>query len=331
MKHKTALVITSISAPNAVMKSFAKGAKEHGVNFIVIGDSKSPEKFSLKGCTFYSLAEQKKLDFEIASCCPEKHYARKNIGYLIAIREGAEVIIESDDDNFPFDSFWKPRQRKQNASGLDKHNGWVNIYSYFTRNRIWPRGMPLEALNDAMPSLAGVSEVNCPIQQGLADENPDVDAVYRLTMTLPQKFKKNISIALGKNSWCPFNSQNTTFFKEAFPLLYLPAYCSFRMTDIWRSFIAQRIAWANGWNILFHSPTVWQDRNEHNLLRDFADEVPGYLQNARIAEILGKLKLKKGVEENMILCYQSLVDAGILPAAEMDLLRCWLKDLNHIR
>ena len=61
------------------------------------------------------------------------------------------------------------------------------------------------------------------------------------------------------------------------------------MTDIWRSFVAQRIAWANNWSILFHEPTVWQERNDHSLMRDFKDEVPGYLHNRRIGEVLDRL------------------------------------------
>jgi hypothetical protein len=334
-KPKTALVLTSISAPNDVMRSFAQGAAENEIDFIVIGDSKSPAKFKLKGCDFFSLETQKKLDFELAACCPEKHYARKNLGYLLAMQRGTEVIIESDDDNYPLKNFWNSRIQNHKVPCIDDHKGWINIYGYYTKTRIWPRGLPLEEIAKKNPELASLKSIekNCPIQQGLANENPDVDAVYRLTMPLPLRFKNNISIALGNASWCPFNSQNTTFFKEAFPLLYLPAFCSFRMTDIWRSFVAQRIAWVNNWSILFHSATVWQDRNEHDLLRDFADEVPGYLLNARIANILSGLKLKKGIKNipaNMLACYQALIDEKIIPKEELDLLRCWLHDISKL-
>src|ERR1700691_4694073 len=88
---------------------------------------------------------------------------------------------------------------------------------------------------------------------------------------------------------CPFNSQNTTWFKEAFPLLYLPYYCSFRMTDIWRSFVAQRIAWTCGWPVLFHQSTMRQERNDHNLMNDFRDEISGYNNNALICNSLKEL------------------------------------------
>ena len=90
--------------------------------------------------------------------------------------------------------------------------------------------------------------VACPIQQGLADGNPDVDAIFRLVLPLPMNFGRKPPIALCRGAWCPFNSQNTSWWPAAYPLLYLPAYCSFRMTDIWRSFVAQRICWENGWS-----------------------------------------------------------------------------------
>jgi hypothetical protein len=334
MKEKSALILTSISKPNDVMKAFAKGAAKHDIEFIVIGDKSSPPEFKLEGCSYYSLEKQLTLDLEFAKQCPVKHYSRKNIGYLIAIAAGAKIIIESDDDNFPGDKFWLQRHQKQNTYDIQNLNGWINVYGYFSKEIIWPRGLPLEALNNFLPPLKSfeMREVNCPIQQGLADENPDVDAIYRLTRSLPQNFKKGISLSLGNNTWSPFNSQNTTFFKDAFPLLYLPSYCSFRMTDIWRSFIAQRIGWQNGWNILFHSSTVRQKRNDHNLLKDFEDEVPGYLLNAKIADTLNKLKLKKGkknIAENMIACYAALVEASIIGEKELDLLNCWLNDLAN--
>ena len=174
------------------------------------------------------------------------------------------------------------------------------------------------------------TEVVCPIQQGLADGDPDVDAIYRLLLPLPLSFQPGTAIALGAGSWCPFNSQNTTWWRDAFPLLYLPAYCSFRMTDIWRSFVAQRIAWANGWSILFHEPTVWQERNEHNLMRDFKDEVPGYLHNTAICEALAALNLKPGVAHlgaNLRSCYEKLVEQRWVGEQELELLDAWIADL----
>ena len=326
----TFLVITSIAgADNPVLKQIAKEAKQQEVPFIVIGDTKSPKEFSLEGCDFYSVERQKSLPWVLAAQLPYKHYARKNLGYLIAASKGAEIIIETDDDNLPYKNFWKER-RKETDAHLLTGTGWTNVYKYFTERHIWPRGFALENILNSLPRLTGTKNLNCLIQQGLADDNPDVDAIYRMTLPLPIKFDQSDNIALGQKAICPFNSQNTTWFKEAFPLLYLPSYCSFRMTDIWRSFVAQRIAWTCGWNILFHSATMHQERNEHNLMNDFNDEIPGYLNNKVLMERLEDLKLKEGAEfipENLLACYQELVRMELTGQEEIPLVKAWIEDM----
>ncbi len=329
----TFLIITSIADQNhPVLKQFAQESAEHYVPFIVVGDTKSPEEFNLQGCDFYSIERQQALQFGLAKTLPFRHYARKNLGYLVAISKGAETIIETDDDNLPLDGFWDNRT-KQTEAHLLNNKGWVNVYKYFTEVHIWPRGFALENILNKLPELEKKTLIDCPIQQGLADENPDVDAIYRFTLPLPVVFNKAENIALGTNSFCPFNSQNTTWFKEAFPLLYLPSHCSFRMTDIWRSFVAQRIAWTCNWPILFHQSTVWQKRNDHNLMNDFSDEVSGYKNNALIIKSLSELELHNGVENipsNMIICYQKLIDLGLVGQQEMNLLSDWLSDIYSI-
>ena len=325
----TSVIITSISAPNAVLKTIAAESKKQNIDFIVIGDVKSPANFSIDGCRYFSINDQEKLNFHLAKYLPKKHYSRKNIGYLLA--KNQDVIIETDDDNFPRADFWNQRERNALSNKISG-NGWINVYKYFSESNIWPRGFPLECLANPLPYVDdNIQNVFCPIQQGLADENPDVDAVYRMTQKLPFNFEKRTPVTIGKNSWCPFNSQNTTWFKEAFPLLYLPSYCSFRMTDIWRSFIAQRIAWTCGWPILFHNSTVWQERNEHSLLKDFEDEVPGYLNNSKICKLLENLDLKNGVEnieENLLRCYLMMTGNNYFEKEEMILVEAWIKDLN---
>ncbi|MDQ6679097.1 MAG: STELLO glycosyltransferase family protein, partial [Acidobacteriota bacterium] len=133
--------------------------------------------------------------------------------------------------------------------------------------------------------------------------------------------------------FCPFNSQNTIFWKEAFPLLYLPAYVSFRMTDIWRSFVAEVCLYAMGKNLAFREATVFQERNQHSLIKDFRDEVPGYLNNVRIVETLTALRLGSDLGEagnNVWKCYDALVRAEIVPSKEMPLLELWLGELASL-
>ena len=331
---KTALVVTSINAPNAALRALAEGASSHGFEFIVCGDTKSPPDFNLNGCHYLSVEDQVKTGLRFAEACPVRTYARKNIGYLLAIRDGAELVVETDDDNLPRPGFFGSRQRMQEIATTEGE-GWLNLYRYFTDANIWPRGLPLDMVQRPLPQFEKLAErrVDCPIQQGLADENPDVDAIYRLLLPLPQNFRRDRRVAYGRGTWCPFNSQNTTWWREAFPLLYLPIHCSFRMTDIWRGFVAQRIAWENSWHILFHEPTMWQERNEHNLMRDFADEIPGYLHNDRIRQALEKTRLAGGVVNlgrDLRACYDALISLEVVGVDERPLIDAWLSDLEAI-
>jgi len=330
MTERYAVVITTINSPTRAVVEIARDAPKLNAEFILIGDVKSPPDFHQPGATYLDLEAQKNAGFRYGAIAPSRHYARKNVGYLLAIRNGATVVIETDDDNIPREEFWAPREATVTAKLVDVPD-WVNVYAYYADGPIWPRGLPLDRVNAPPPPFEALAtaSVYCPIQQGLADENPDVDAIYRLVLPLPVNFRKDAPVAL-RGAWCPFNSQNTTVFKDAFPLLYLPYHCSFRMTDIWRSFIAQRIAYLNGWGVLFHEATVFQERNAHSLLRDFEEEVPGYLNNGRIREALDELDLQAGVEQIPAAlqdCYARLVALELVGAAELPLLDAWLEDL----
>lgn len=334
VSESVAVVVTSISRPNETLATIARGCATAQWDFCLVGDTKSPSGFSLPNCRFFDMRAQLEMGFQFAAACPTSHYARKNIGYLIAIRDGASIIVETDDDNIPAKDFWSLRPRIIEAPHITEA-GWTNVYRYFTDTLVWPRGFPLSMIHDDPPVFDAIplQQVDCPIQQGLADDNPDVDAIFRLVFPESLSFRRDRRVALGKGTWCPFNSQNTTWRHEAFPLLYLPAYCSFRMTDIWRSFVAERIAWENRWSVLFHEATVRQERNAHDLMCDFADEIPGYLNNRRIGENLGRLVLTPGAEsiaDNMRVCYRELIGMGIIGENEMSLLEAWFADLSAL-
>ncbi len=329
-----ALVVTSIAPPTTALQRLAAGASDADLDFILVGDKASPPDFELPGCDYYGLERQRALGLATADACPTGHYARKNIGYLIAMERGAETIVETDDDTEAYGSFWLQREQTGPVA-LVETPGWINVYSYFTDARIWPRGLPLDVAKTAPPPRHSLAAAGawCPIQQGLVDGDPDVDAVYRLVLDLPFQFEAGADVALGSGAWCPFNSQNTQWWPDAYALMYLPAYCSFRMTDIWRSFVAQRIAWVNGWNVLFRQATVRQRRNPHDLVRDFRDEVPGYLANREICAALESLDLEPGasqIADNLRRSYELLVAQGWIDPRELPLLDAWVADLASI-
>ena len=328
-------VITTIQEPTPAVKALAAALGHAPDSLIVVGDRKGPAHFELDGCQFFDLEQQFQLPFALAQQLPEGHYARKNLGYLQAIREGASCVYETDDDNAPLPS-WQPRSLQVLAIATQQQ-GWVNAYAWFTDQQIWPRGFPLDAIRTAVrdPSTNMPTPQLCqaPIQQGLANLSPDVDAVWRLVLDHPFHFDAAESLVLPPGAWCPFNSQSTWWWPEAYPLLYLPSHCSFRMTDIWRSFIAQRCLWELGHGLVFHAPEVIQERNEHDLMQDFEAEIPGYRHNRMLVQTLEALPLQPGrqaVGSNLLQCYEALVQISLFPQQELELVNAWLKDLQGL-
>jgi hypothetical protein len=332
-------IITTIQEPTPSVFGLVERLAAIGGKLIVAGDSKGPACFEGPPerpwpVEFLSLAAQESGRFKLAENLPTKHYARKNIAYLHAIAAGAECIYETDDDNAPNDA-WRLRVESINGSRVVAAPGgsrWVNVYRYFTDENIWPRGLPLDEIRQNAPTVCETGRsLRAPVQQGLVNGSADVDAIWRLVMDREFAFDDDPSVYLEPGNWCPFNTQSTWWWPVAYPLLYIPSYCSFRMCDIWKSFVAQRCLWAMGLGVVFHAPEVVQDRNPHDLMRDFRDEIPGYEQNRRIAEILEALDLPgdpNQVGGNLRRCYEALILAGVFPEQEMALVGAWLGDLG---
>jgi hypothetical protein len=328
-------VITTIQEPTDSVRALASRLGEIGATALIVGDAKGPNSYEQSHTELISLEDQRNLPFTLQKLLASNHYARKNLGYLLAASRRAPCIYETDDDNEANDS-WQIREVGTQAQRVASRP-WVNVFRMFTDEAIWPRGFPLDLIADATTYAHDleipVESVEAPIQQGLANNSPDVDAVWRFVMDRPLSFDDHPSVWLPPGSWCPFNSQSTWWWPSAFPLMYLPTHCSFRMTDIWRSFVAQRCLWELGHGLVFHAAEVVQQRNPHDLMKDFELEVPGYLHNRAIVQMLTDLQLRPGqgaVGDNLIRCYQALVAGAYLPAQELDGVKAWLADLESL-
>ncbi|CAF1220755.1 unnamed protein product, partial [Didymodactylos carnosus] len=86
------IIITTIFHPTLAIRKFLLLSTPW--NLIVIGDRKTPQDWisnitDRSRLVYLSIDEQLKLDFKLIDYLPEKSYARKNIGYLVAIQCGA--------------------------------------------------------------------------------------------------------------------------------------------------------------------------------------------------------------------------------------------------
>ena len=126
MKNKV-IVTTTINQPTEAIYKF-DSFKDW--TLIVVGDKKTPKNYKLRYGDFYSLLKQKELKFSFSKICPKNSYSRKNIGYLLAILNKTDIIIETDDDNSPKRNFFKNIQLKYKVSQL-LGSDWVNVYLNF--------------------------------------------------------------------------------------------------------------------------------------------------------------------------------------------------------
>ena len=138
-------------------------------------------------------------------------------------------------------------------------------------------------------------------------------------------------VAFPPNSFCPFNTQNTFLHYDIFFSLMLPQTVTFRVNDIWRSFITQRMMWDIGGHLTYYPPNAYQDRTPHNFLTDFYEEDDLYRNTNPFTQFLLKWDSKK---TDMISRHFDLIKdiykEDILGALDVRLARAWARDLKRI-
>jgi len=318
---KKFIVVTTINPPTEAIKKFARFSDWC---VVVVSDKKTPKNWQTSNVVYLSCDYQEKYSFKL----PWNSYVRKMIGYLYAMRSGAEVIVDTDDDNIPYNNWGFPNTKINDCLSGE---GFENVYKMFSNLNIWPRGFPLNYIDNDISIDVNRTNKKVGIWQGLADKDPDVDAIYRMIKEESDCwFIKRPPLAFDEGLVCPFNSQNTLFKKELFPLLYLPVTVNQRFADILRGYVAQPIMWKAGYILGFTEATVYQERNEHDLMVDFIDELPCYTQSESAFNTVKEVVSSEcSMEENLKKAYLALYKTGIVKLAELQYVCDWLKAVGE--
>ncbi|WP_376967548.1 hypothetical protein ABNQ39_35465 (plasmid) [Azospirillum sp. A26] len=306
--------------------------RQHVDDLVLVGDRKTPPAAS-SDIRLLSIDDQFAEFPEFAGLMPFNHYARKNIGYLHAIARGATILFDTDDDNAPT-AQWKVPQPE--IVGAISGKEFANIYRLYSDDTIWPRGLPLDHLQDAQNFTVEErrgSDAAVAVWQGLADLAPDVDAVWRMIYDKEFIFEKTPSpdhVVLDEGTFCPFNSQNTLWMDpSSFPFLYLPWTVTFRFTDILRGYVASFGIWRQGKRIGFGPATVEQARNPHSNFKDFLSEVPMYSLGRTVYDVLAKSNLNGG-DSDLLVMYEDLARAGIVEKEELVSVERWINEIKRL-
>lgn len=361
-------VITTINSPTRAVRILAALLPNR---VVVVGDNATDDnswREAIHGglkVVYLSLEDQlQSTKWRISSLVPTHSYARKMVGYLYAIDLGASAIYETDDDNEYYaradvspgvarlvDGVSLPSLRpplvKPSLPASEQGLRLVNPYAHFGKPNTWPRGLPLQdvkRLRRAAVAYGPSRSRRCLIQQGLANGDPDVDAVYRLVIPSENlSFDRSATpVAIERGSYTPWNSQNTLFEKDAFWALLLPVTTAFRVADIWRSYWTQRLLRHVDGDLCFIGPTVLQQRNEHDNFEDFLDELQIYKQAADFVRALDQWaplsdaadSLKNGtisISTLILQLLEYLSQSGFFGesgSVELEVARAWILDLE---
>ena len=302
-------VTTTIFAPTPAARRFCGTKFLPGVQtkLVAVGDQKTPHdawhefaKSSLQ-IVYLSPDKQLALPFSSVKLLPWNHFGRKNVGFLYALHKGAEWIFDFDDDNVlnsQVANMLPPVMLGAAPSYpmAETRHHLFNPYFHFQPQResaaagaaetaervfIWPRGFPLDRIRDNrtyhLHATAAVEQQRVQVFQSLADHNPDVDAIYRMTRSLPVHFRRaRTACAVPRGTFAPFNAQALLARSGAMWGLLLPVTVPGRVSDIWRSYLLQRLLWDTNASIAFTSSWVTQYRNPHSYMDDFESEADLY-------------------------------------------------------
>jgi hypothetical protein len=323
------LIVTTINGiEHPGIQSLIQFSNLQRYSLILIGDTKTPEYPDITSdyVSYFSIRDQMRLDFKSAQTFPRGHYARKNIGYLIAAQRNCKWIGESDDDNLCFESFWTPPSYPLAIIG-PKIGHYLNTFSAMGLDALWPRGLPITSVRDASDYriMGETKEGLIACIQGLTDDEPDVDAIARSLHETYVKFP-NKSFALAPDCYAPINSQMTLWNSSyCLPLLYLPFTVSWRVADIWRGYIAQRFFAIRRWNTIYRGSVGRQIRNPHDLRVDFSEEVEVHTRTDRLVGILNTID-NWDIVEFLERTYTLMVENQLVDSKELDYVTVWLED-----
>ena len=274
---KNYIVCTSINPPTSAIKKFDR-MKDW--TLIVVGDKKTPEDYKLQNGIYLSPGEQESISKELSELIGWNCIQRRNFGFLLALKENAEIICTVDDDNIPLINWGKnifvnKLAKIEEYEVLDPAFDPIGLTNH---KSLWHRGFPLELISTRNYEKHSAIEIVPDVQADFWNGDPDIDAICRLEHRPACEFEAKY-FPFSSNKISPFNSQNTFMNRKAALDYFLFPYVG-RMDDIWASYYLQAL----GHKVIYGAPSVFQARNEHNLISDMKKEYIGYENNLEIVQ-----------------------------------------------
>jgi len=272
---KKFIITTTINQPTVATLKFVEIAKRDGWVFVVVGDLKTPhEEYEKLDLIYLHPDKQTELYPEVSELIGWRTIQRRNIGFIYAYQQGADIVATVDDDNIPYDNWGTDLYigKEVEVDYFEPENHIFDPLSITNYSNLWHRGYPIELLQTRdRVEYKGKKIITPLIQADLWDGDPDIDAMCRLTFKPVCKF--NITTPFASNKPSPFNSQNTFIHRDALKHYAVWPYTG-RMDDIWGGYYTQNIIRSD--KLIYNRASVYQARNPQDLIRNLENEIIGY-------------------------------------------------------
>jgi len=251
-------------------------------SLIVIGDKKTPQGYKLRNGLYVSPSDQEKIAPDLSDAIGWNCIQRRNLGLLMAYQQGADIVAVVDDDNIPLPGWGENLMVGSpiETNHYETDQDCFDPVGATNHSHLWHRGFPLQLLSKRDYSQRYTKTVTASIQADFWNGDPDIDAVCRMEHAPECDFDRSC-FPITANKIAPFNSQNTFLARSVIPDYFLYPHVG-RMDDIWAAFYVQAL----GHSVLFGAPSVYQQRNQHDLTVDFTKEIIGYENNHKILKDL---------------------------------------------
>jgi hypothetical protein len=315
-RPRMAIVITTINVPR-LLEGYAANFERFGhldeVSALIIGDRKTHHgavadlaaNLRMVGfdARYVNLEEQNRyLDRfpRLKPLIPFNSDNRRNIGYLMAAEQGADIIVAVDDDNFVGDDDWYQGHAVVGSTlpqkTVSSSSGWFNPCRLMDMDppvATYARGYPYAKRHLADDEAYSITEGRVVLNGGMWLGDPDVDSLTRLTLPTRAVRLNQDRVMLAPGTWAPINTQNTAFHRDVLPAFYfvpvgdpVSGIAVERYGDIWAGFLAKKLIDHLDDRITFGQPACDHRRNAHNLLGDLELEFWSIILTDPLAEFL---------------------------------------------
>lgn len=333
-----ALVLTTINVPT-VLALYRKC--DPNTHFYIIGDRKTPDadvcRFleDIPNHSYYGYDFQVKLGYRSHEALGPDTLSRRNIGFLEALKHGADIVITIDDDNMPVNSdyffdYVEILYSEFDGIKVSGKDGWFDPGQFLVPPVI-QRGFPIQVKH--RPKFEPVVNAKVGVASGLILGDSDMDAYTRIgkAPTVGDvAMLARTGCVVDPKTYTIFNSQNSAVLREFMPAFFMAPGCQ-RYDDVFGSLIVQRVMRERDYHVHLGPPFAMQERNQHDLLVDLRAEIDGMQNIHKMVALLDAVQLPlRSVVGDTRLIYEALQHTEWYPKHACTAAFAWLDDCREI-